>query len=103
MRLRTWDIATAVGYQKYYFMKEGTEYTTSSYDKKELKVGDNFTMTLSLNNVKQLVSGEFNVEFNKDFFKFANVKLNNAVKQYAKEKGLQVSLHEPVVTEGILQ
>ena len=52
LRLRTWDTATAVGYQKYYFMKEGTEYTTSSYNKKELKVDDNFTMTLSLNNVK---------------------------------------------------
>lgn len=98
--LRTWDTATAVGYQKYYFMKEGTEYTTSSYNKKELKVGDSFTMTLSLNNVKQLVSGEFNVEYYKDFFKFSNVKLNKAVKQYAKEKGLQVSLDKPVVTEG---
>jgi subtilisin family serine protease len=98
--LRTWDTATAVGYQKYYFMKEGTEYTTSSYDKKELKVGDSFTMTLSLNNVKQLVSGEFNVEYYKDFFQFSNVKLNNSVEEYAQEKGLQVSLHEPVVTEG---
>ncbi|MFC9600495.1 S8 family serine peptidase [Peribacillus butanolivorans] len=98
--LRTWDTATAVGYQKYYFMKEGTEYTTSSYDKKELKVGDNVKMTLSLNNVKQLVSGEFNVEYYKDYFKFSNVKLNKAVKQYAKEKGLQVSLDKPVETEG---
>ncbi|MEH7013816.1 S8 family serine peptidase [Neobacillus niacini] len=97
--LRTWDTATAVGYQKYFFMKEGTEYTTTSYDKKEFNVGDNITMTLSLNNVKQLVSGEFNVEFDKGFFSFSNVKLNKAVKQYAKEKGLQVSLHEPVVTE----
>ncbi|MED3997554.1 S8 family serine peptidase [Peribacillus frigoritolerans] len=97
--LRTWDTATAVGYQKYFFMKEGTEYTTTSYDKKEFKVGDNITMTLSLNNVKQLVSGEFNVEFDKGFFSFSNVKLNKAVQQYAKEKGLQISLHEPVVTE----
>jgi len=99
--LRTWDTATAVGYQKYYFMKEGTEYTTTSYNKQELRLGDNFTMTLSLNNVKQLVSGEFNVEFLKDYFKFSNVKLNTAVKQYAMEKGLQVSLNEPVVTEGL--
>ncbi|MFJ7936298.1 S8 family serine peptidase [Sporosarcina sp. NPDC096371] len=98
-RLSTWDIATAVGSQKYVFMKEGTEYTTTSYDKQELRLGDNFTMTLSLNNVKQLVSGEFNVEYSKDLFKFANVKLNKAVKQYAKEKGLQVTLHEPSVTE----
>ncbi|PUB11390.1 S8 family serine peptidase [Paenisporosarcina sp. OV554] len=97
--LRTWDIATVDNMQKYVFLKEGTEYTTTSYDKKELKVGDNFTMTLSLNNVKQLVSGEFNVEFDKDFFTYTNVKLNKAVKQYGNEKGLQVSLHKPVVTE----
>ncbi|WP_025784661.1 S8 family serine peptidase [Sporosarcina sp. D27] len=99
--LRTWDTATAVGYQKYYFMKEGTEYTTSSYNKKEIKAGDSFTMTLSLNNVKELVSGEFSVAIDKQLFKFSNVKLNSAVKQYAKEKGLQVSLHEPVVTESL--
>ncbi|MFU2018244.1 S8 family serine peptidase [Peribacillus butanolivorans] len=99
--LRTWDTATAVGYQKYYFMKEGTEYTTSSYNKKELKVDDSFTMTLSLNNVKELVSGEFSVAIDKDYFKFENVKLNKAVKQYAKEKGLQVSIHKPVVTESV--
>ena len=86
--------------QNYVFVKEGTEYTTSSYDKKDVKVDDNVTMTLSLNNVKQLVSGEFNVEFIKDLFKFENVKLNNAANEYAKEKGLEVSLQEPVVTEG---
>ncbi|MBJ7988059.1 cohesin domain-containing protein, partial [Bacillus cereus] len=77
-----------------------TEYTTSSYDKKDVKVDDNVTMTLSLNNVKQLASGEFNVEFIKDLFKFENVKLNNAASEYAKDKGLEVSLQEPMVTEG---
>ena len=51
--------------------------------------------------MKELVSGEFNVEYYKDFFKFSNVKLNNSVKEYAQEKGLQVSLHEPAVTEGL--
>ncbi|RRN69546.1 peptidase S8 [Peribacillus simplex] len=101
LKLRTSDLATTMGYQQYVFLKEGTEYTTTSYDKKDLKVGDTVTMTLSLNNVKQLVSGEFNVEYDKGIMKFANVKLNNAVKQYAKEKGLQVSLHEPVVTESM--
>ncbi|MBJ7983290.1 S8 family serine peptidase [Bacillus cereus] len=100
LKLATFDIATTVGRQNYIFMKEGTEYTTSSYDKKDVKVGDTVTMTLSLNNVKQLVSGEFQVEFSKDLFKFENVKLNNAVNQYVKENGLEVSLQEPVVTEG---
>ncbi|WP_433772723.1 S8 family serine peptidase [Bacillus wiedmannii] len=100
LKLATFDIATTVGRQNYIFMKEGTEYTTSSYDKKDVKVGDPVTMTLSLNNVKQLVSGEFQVEFVKDLFKFENVKLNNAANEYAKEKGLKLSLQEPVVTEG---
>ncbi|MFJ7936301.1 S8 family serine peptidase [Sporosarcina sp. NPDC096371] len=100
LRLRASDLATAVDTQTYFFLKEGTEFATSSYDKTELKVGDNVTMTLSLNNVKQLVSGEFNVGFNKELFKFANVKLTNEVKKYGKDKGLQVTLREPVVTEG---
>ena len=100
LTLTTYDIATAMGKQKYVFVKEGTEYTTSSYDKKDVKVDDTVTMTLSLNNVKQLVSGEFQVEFMKDLFKFENVKLNNAANEYVKEKGLEVSLQEPVVTEG---
>ncbi|QWG35697.1 peptidase S8 [Bacillus mycoides] len=100
LTLTTFDMATAMEKQNYVFVKEGTEYTTSSYDKKDVKVDDNVTMTLSLNNVKQLASGEFNVEFIKDLFKFENVKLNNAASEYAKDKGLEVSLQEPVVTEG---
>ncbi|QWH39596.1 S8 family serine peptidase [Bacillus mycoides] len=100
LTLTTYDIATAMGKQNYVFVKEGTEYTTSSYDKKDVKVGDNVTMTLSLNNVKQLVSGEFQVGFMNELYKFENVKLNNAANEYAKEKGLEVSLQEPVVTEG---
>lgn len=101
LTLTTSDIATTMGKQNYAFVKEGTEYTTSSYDKKDVKVGDTVTMTLSLNNVKQLVSGEFQVEFKNDLYKFDNVKLNNAANEYAKEKGLEVSMQEPVMTEGI--
>ncbi|MCS0653304.1 S8 family serine peptidase [Cytobacillus firmus] len=100
LTLTTFDMATAMGKQNYVFVKEGTEYTTSSYDKKDVKIDDTVTMTLSLNNVKQLVSGEFQVEFMKDLFKFENVKLNNTANEYAKEKGLEVSLQEPVVIEG---
>ncbi|PFN09771.1 S8 family serine peptidase [Bacillus cereus] len=100
LTLATYDIATAIGKQNYVFLKEGTEYTTSSFDKKDVKVGDTVTMTLSLNNVKQLVSGEFQIDFRKDLLKFENVKLNNAANEYAKERGLEVSMQEPVVTEG---
>lgn len=100
LTLTTYDIATAMGKQHYVFVKEGTEYSTSSYDKKDVKIGDTVTMTLSLNNVKQLVSGEFQVEFKNDLFKFENVKLNSAANEYAKEKGLEVSVQEPELTEG---
>ncbi|MGG0186666.1 S8 family serine peptidase, partial [Bacillus rhizoplanae] len=100
MTLTTFDIATAMGRQNYVFVKEGTEYTTTSYDKKDVKVDDTVTMTLSLNNVKQLVSGEFQVEYLNDIFKFENVKLNGAANEYAKKNGLEVSLQESVVTEG---
>jgi subtilisin family serine protease len=100
LSLATFDIATTKNHQNYIFLKEGVEYTTSSYDKQDVRIGDNVTMTLSLNNVKQLVSGEFKVDFNNKLFKFANVKLNDAVNQYAKEKGLEVLLKESVVTEG---
>ncbi|WP_369902126.1 S8 family serine peptidase [Bacillus manliponensis] len=100
LTLATYDIATAIDKQNYVFVKEGTEYTTSSYDKKDVKVGDTVTTTLSLNNVKQLVSGEFHIEFAKDLLNFENVKLNNAANEYAKERGLDVSMQEPVVTEG---
>ncbi|WHY78559.1 S8 family serine peptidase [Neobacillus sp. WH10] len=100
LTLNTSDIATTFNKQNYVFVKEGTEYATSSYDKKDVKIDDTVTMTLSLNNVKQLVSGEFQVGFKNDLFKFENVKLNNAANEYAKENGLEVSLQEPVVTEG---
>lgn len=100
LTLTTSDIATAMGKQNYVFVKEGTEYTTSSYDKKDVKIGDTVTMTLSLNNVKQLVSGEFQINYMNDLYKFSNVKLNSAANEYAKEKGLEVSLQEPVLTEG---
>ncbi len=67
LTLTTFDMATAMEKQNYVFVKEGTEYTTSSYDKKDVKVDDNVTMTLSLNNVKQLVSGEFQCRIHKRF------------------------------------
>lgn len=85
LTLNTSDIATTFNKQNYVFVKEGTEYATSSYDKKDVKIDDTVTMTLSLNNVKQLVSGEFQVGFKNDLFKFENVKLNNAANEYARK------------------
>ncbi|MBM7584483.1 subtilisin family serine protease [Bacillus pakistanensis] len=103
--LFVFDNATAsVGYpegiKNYKFIKEGTEYAVSSYDKEKVRLGDDITMTLTLNNIQQLVSGEFSVPFIKSFFEFEHVKVNEAFKQYAEQKGVKVKLDEPTVTAG---
>jgi subtilisin family serine protease len=99
LSLAATDIAANVNYQRYIFLQEGTEYLTSDYNKKEVKLGDTVTMTLSLNNVKNLVSGEYTVEFKGEQYSFESVKLNEAVKKYAKENGLEASLQEAEVKE----
>lgn len=98
--LVTSNLATSKTEQLYTFLKEGTEYISTTYDKQNVKLGDTITKTLSLNNVKQLASGEFEIQYLNSVLTFKDVKLNNNVKQYAKEKGLKTELNKPVVTKG---
>ena len=88
------------GIKNYMFIKEGTEYAVPSYDKEKVRLGDEITMTLNLNNVQQLASGEFTVPFAKNFFEFHDVNVNEAFKKYAKQKGVTVNLSEPAVSGG---
>lgn len=88
------------GINHYMFIKEGTEYAVPSYDRDKVRLGDEITMTLNLNNIQQLVSGEFSVPFAKSLFKFENVKVNEAFKKYAEQKGVTVQLFEPTLTAG---
>lgn len=99
LRLATTDMATAMNPQDYVFLKEGTEYVTSNYDKEVLKKDDTFTMTLSVNNVKQFLSGEYTIKYEGELYQFKNAKLSSKIKKYAKEKGLNVSLTKPVVND----
>lgn len=99
------DNATAsVGYpegiKNYMFIKEGTEYVVPSYDKEKVRLGDEITMTLNLNNVQQLASGEFSIPFYDHLFEFEEVKVNEEFKQYAEQKKVSVNLSEPAVTAG---
>jgi subtilisin family serine protease len=87
------------GIKNYMFIKEGTEYVVPSYDKDKFRLGDEITMTLNLNNVQQLASGEFSIPFYKHLFEFENVKVNEAFKKYAEQKGASVDLSEPTFTE----
>jgi subtilisin family serine protease len=86
------------GIKNYKFIKEGAEYAVPTYDKEKVRLGDEITMTLNLNNVEQFASGEFSVPFYKGLLEFQNVKVNDTFKQYAEQKGVKVNLDEPTLT-----
>lgn len=98
------DLATAAdphGKYTYTFVKEGTEYAIQSYDKEKVKLGDKVTMTLSVNNVKKLLKGDFGVEYYPDLFEFKDVKVNKEFEKYAKENKVKVNLEKPTFTDDI--
>ncbi|KAA0563198.1 S8 family serine peptidase [Bacillus sp. CH30_1T] len=86
--------------KRYQFIKEGTQYAVPSYDKEKVRLGDEITMTLNLNNIEQFASGEFSVPFIKSLLEFKNVKVNDTFKQYAVQNGAEVNLNEPTLTAG---
>jgi hypothetical protein len=55
-------------------------------------------MTLSLNNVEKLMSGTYDLGYYTNF-EFLDVKVNKEFQQYAQDKGLTVTVDEPVVKE----
>ncbi|PEL14021.1 S8 family serine peptidase [Bacillus sp. AFS017336] len=88
------------GIKNYKFIKEGTEYGVPTYNKENVRLGDEITMTLNLNNIKQLAFGEFTVPFANNYFSFQSAKINDAFKKYAEEKGAKVNLTSPVLSTG---
>ncbi|MEK5389597.1 S8 family serine peptidase [Margalitia sp. FSL K6-0131] len=101
LKLFPFDLATAaklLGYN-YTFVKEGTEYVMPTFNKEKVKLGDTITMTLSVNNVKKLVSGKYGVEYLKNNFEFKDVKLNQAFEKYVNDYKLNVTLDEPSITD----
>ena len=85
-------------FRNYGFIKAGSVYVLPTYNKKKVYLGDEITMTLNLNNVEKLISGNFTVEYHKHF-EFVDVKVNPAFKAMAAQKGLKVSVDKPVVGE----
>ena len=57
-------------------------------------------MTLSLNNVKNLISGQYAIDYKGEMYSFESAQLNEEFKKYAEANGLQASLQEPVVKNG---
>lgn len=83
----------------YAFVKKGTPYVVPSYDKEKVYLDDTLTMTLNLNNVKDLMAGNYNVGFYDWLFQFQSVKVNPEFQQYADANGLTVSVDEPTVKD----
>ncbi|MED4203732.1 S8 family serine peptidase [Neobacillus mesonae] len=102
LKIFPWDIATAANTfsaPQYVFMKEGTEHATSRYNKKSVKLGDEITMTLDLNNVKNFISGHVELPTFSDVFSFQGVKVNKEFQALADKNGVKVQLDEPVVNQ----
>lgn len=100
LTLQTVEMGTSARYDDYVFVKEGTEYASTSYDKSKVHKGDEITTTLTLNNIKDLENGKLDIAFSNDLFKFKKVKANPELLQFAKENNLEIDLADPVFKEG---
>ena len=85
---------------KYTFIKKGSDYAIPSYNQEKVFLGDTFKMTLSLNNVKQLMNSSFQVNYDMAYYEFVDFSANEALENYAEENGLDIHLDEPEITEG---
>ncbi|MFD2612410.1 S8 family serine peptidase [Paenibacillus gansuensis] len=85
-------------FRHYGFIQAGSDYVVPQYDKKKVYLGDNITMTLSLNNVQKLISGNYTVDYYKHF-EFADVQVNPAFQAMAAKKELKVKLDKAIVSE----
>lgn len=104
LRLVAVDYASNANFDdpyEYNFVKKGTEYGQTTYDKEEVKLGDTVTLTLNVKNVKNLLAGEFELTFNNDLYKFMDVKPSKALADYAKEQGTTITVDEPAFTPGL--
>ncbi|AZN42658.1 S8 family serine peptidase [Paenibacillus albus] len=96
------DLATngylIADFQHYGFIKAGSPYVVPEYDKDRIYLGDEVTMTLSLNNVEDLVAGQYNVSYYQSL-QFENVKVNEGFKAMADAAGATVKVDKPIIRD----
>ncbi|REE78568.1 peptidase Vpr [Paenibacillus taihuensis] len=96
------DLATngylVADFQHYGFIKAGSPYVVPEYDKDRLYLGDEVTMTLSLNNVEDLVAGKYDVSYY-PYMQFESVKVNDAFQALANAANATVTVDEPVIRD----
>lgn len=76
----------------YTFVKKGLPYAKLVANKNDVKYGENVTLSLSANNVKDLTGGEFTLTFPSTTYDVASVSLNKDYVSYAKSHGLNADL-----------
>ena len=97
------DLATNANEEvpRYHFIQEGESYSTNTYDKEKLYLGDKVTATINLSNLENFISGEATFRYEQEFFEFDDVSINDEFKQYAEENDLDITLDEPIVEEDV--
>nr|WP_269448512.1 S8 family serine peptidase [Metabacillus kandeliae] len=105
LQIFPWDMATAADIYtapRFVFLKKGTEYAETSYNKDAVKLNDRITMTVNVKNVKQFVSGEYTVNsVYDDTFKFEKVTVNKAFQELAEKRGIKINLKSPQVKDNL--
>ncbi|PEJ56540.1 hypothetical protein CN692_17015 [Bacillus sp. AFS002410] len=83
------DAATNKDYRsakQFFFAKKGTPYAISMPDKKDVKMGETFKFTLSMNNVKNLHQADLAFKYLKTYFDLVDVKPNPEASKYGDIK-----------------
>ncbi|WP_167555306.1 Ig-like domain-containing protein [Gottfriedia acidiceleris] len=85
-------------FHEYAFIKKGSPYMVPTYDKQKVSLNDTITMTLNLNNVKDMMSGTFNSMYYHKYLELQGVTVNPEFQKWADQNGVKVNVDTPVKT-----
>jgi hypothetical protein len=78
--------------QTYTLVKKGVPYVKLTSDKNNAKYGDTFKITLSAQNIKDLMGGEYTLAYPFQIFEFKGAELTSEYVNAAQAKGLTAKL-----------
>jgi len=93
---KAWNAELVNDFYHYGFVKKGTPYMVPTYDKQKVYQDNTVTMTLNLNNVKQMMSGTYDAAYIHDNFQLQGVTVNPEFQKWADEQGVKVAVDTPV-------
>jgi Cohesin domain/Dockerin type I domain len=86
----------------YKLVKKGTPYVKLMADKNNAKYGDTFKVTLSEHNIKDLMGGEYTLNYSNQIFDLQSVELASEFVKAAQSKGLTAKLTKEETTSGTM-